>query len=220
MPLSPEALNPTITDESDQFAVPPVGERIPLVGGQVLETVNPALLTELQAIDPRVRYFPAHLEDARSADAGYAYHRSVVDRIGEQVARDFAGTDVLVRGTVAALCEPFSHWLNEQETGYLDMRTVIDILATGSDRESDRVRVGGINERQVNDQTVEWLNNHYRDAMIDIESQADRDQTFPVLLVYKPEAFAKPPGHGWNQLAGEPSQRIAAVYITDKVVYS
>jgi hypothetical protein len=37
---------------------------------------------------------------------------------------------------------------------------------------------------------------------------------------YEPDAFEGPPGHGWNELVGEPNQRIAGTYIMDKVVNS
>lgn len=198
----------------------PIGERIPLNNGAVLERPNPKLIADLQRKDSRIKYFPADLEAAQSASMAYSYYRSVVDRLGDQVRADFPDTAVYVRGTLATLQTSYPFWGDHSAEEGSNMNTVLDILASGSDNGRDQVRVGDIKEDgKLNVETQEWLNNHYQSAMFEVDDVNDRDQTFPILLVYKPEAFAQQPSGRWNDLTGEPSKRVCAVYITDKVVY-
>lgn len=194
---------------------PLVGERIKLAFGAVLERPSAEVIAWLQARDPRVRYFPADVEAARQSMPTVAYAEAVSRRLGPQVQNDFPGVDVAVRGTVAALTESFAHDLWEDGA---DMRTVLDILASGSDSGADRTRVGHrVEEGELNYQTLGWLNTHSSAAYMELEG-SERDQVFPVLLVYPPEAFEGEAVHGWNQLTGDPGQRLAAVYITDRIV--
>lgn len=108
------------------------------------------------------------------------------------------------------------------------MHTVLDILNKGSDSGSDRTRTGylsaPVNGRlaRLNDQTHEWLTK--RMAGVDLELRygdakklADLKQTFPVMIVYDESAFRDGGRHGWRDLQGASSQRVKAIYVTDKV---
>jgi hypothetical protein len=206
--------------EATHQILDPIGERIPLANGRTLERLNPALLAELQANDPRVRYIPIDSEAAQQRSTPQvAFSHAVLGRMGKQVHADFPGIDVSVRGTVAALIEKFPFWNVEGHPDMSsDMHTVTDILQLGSDNGSDRVRVGGLEDGELNSDTAEWMYNHISTVILEADRQQDSDQTFPVLLVYEPSAFAASPGHGWNRLTGQPDQRLAALYITDKLV--
>lgn len=223
-PSQPSSLTPNqlgdLALEATNPVPDPVGERIPLTNGGTLERLNPELLAELQANDPRVHYISADLEAAQQSPAGQAsYSHAVLGRLSDQVRTDFPGIDVSVRGTVAALIKRFPFWdVKGHPNMSADMNTVADILKLGSDNGSDMVQVGQVYEDgELNTDTAEWIYNH----LFTVSMEADEDdfaQTFPVLLVYEPSAFATSQGHGWNKLAGEPDQRIAAIYITDKIV--
>ena len=97
------------------------------------------------------------------------------------------------------------------------MNSVRDILASGTDSGSDEVRAGHLDPSgELNVETQEWLNNHIANALIELEG-AQRDQVFPALLVYRMDAFTGRFRHGYNTLTGDPSQRLASLYITDKI---
>jgi hypothetical protein len=198
--------------------LPPVGDRVVLTNGAVLETPNADVITQLQAIDSRVHYFPTpDIEQAQSVSRGMAFYRGVVDHLGKQVVQDFPGTRLAVRGTTAALTERFPFW--EDGDGNGDMNTVLDILQSGSDSGADRVRVGEIDpDGTLNAETQEFLGSHFTGLMLELDG-IQRDQVFPALLVYRTDAFtAGDFRHGFNKLKDPPADRLAAIYITDKIV--
>jgi hypothetical protein len=213
--------NNDLAMEAASQALDPIGERIRLANGSTLETLNPALLAELQARDPRVRYAPADREFLQQGFAAGqpAYSQAVLRPLSDQVRADFPDVNVSVRGTVAALNKRYPFWdVGGRSDMSSDMSTVADILEHGSDNGSDSVRVGQVYEEdgELNADTAEWIYNHISVVSVEADPE-DAAQTFPVLIVYEPSAFEAEPTHGWNTLTGEPSQRIAAIYITDKL---
>lgn len=199
----------------------PVGNRIPLTNGATLETPNQKVIEHLMAADSRVRYFATpNPAEAQETTRGMSFYRAVTDHLGAQVAHDFPDTRVAVRGTVAALTEGFPYWDDGSGTGKTeDMHTVLDMLLLGSDSGKDTVRVGEIEpDGSLNVETTEWLRNHFSVLMLELDDDK-RDQVFPALLVYKTDAFqAGDFQHGFNALSGPPADRLAALYITDKIV--
>ena len=203
--------------------MPPVGTEIDLPSGSILQTPNPDTLDFIQAADARVRYFPSDMERVREAGAGYEYYRGVADVIGKQIQQDFPGERVAVRGTVAALTEGFPFWPADRGSDQLPLTSVTDILRTGNDAASETTRVGFIEEDgELNDQTHEWLTERFSYTAMDLELEGATEKlakVFPVLIVYREGAFKEgKAAHGWNDMAGKPEERVAAVYVTDKIL--
>lgn len=168
---------------------------------------------------------------AHSAGAQhYEFHRAVVDLLGAQVRHDFGDEPVAVRGTVASLTRSFPFFdetppfSEPTDAAKEDLQSVEAILRTGSDSGKDVTRVGFLDPDtgELNYQTAEWLaeRHNFVDLGLLLEGkEQERSLVFPVLVVYRLGAFENgSPTNGWNTLAGSPEERVAAIYVTDKVV--
>lgn len=196
----------------------PIGERIHLKNGVTIESPSADVLDHLMHADPRVRYFPTpDLELAGEEQPGQTYYRAISDPLGKAVRQDFADEPIAIRGTTAALEHSFPFWQSRTGNGLDSCNDVLTILQAGSDDGRDEARVGFMTDDGVmNVETVEHLFTHWFGTYIELGKGPEGDQIFPVLIVYRHDAFAKPPVHGFNDFAGEPSDRIAAIYITDR----
>lgn len=207
----------------------PVGERIPLPSGVVIERPHPLVIASLQAQDPRVHYFPTDFDSFKRNDDCYSikyledlYNKSVSSKIGYRVREDFPKGKLWGRGTVATVTSPLAipYWKRDSSFGTdtsLPLTSVNAILASGSDDGGDSAAVGSISEAgRLNSNTEVWLGFHYRRVSRKLSAEQS-DQIFPVLLVYKRRAFAHNPRFRFNELTGDPTKRVAALYITDKV---
>lgn len=196
----------------------PVGDRVHLKNGVTIESPSVEVIERLQEADPRVRYFPTpDIEQAGEYGPGQTYYRAISDLLGKTVRQDFEGEDIAIRGTTAALEYSFPFWQDRSGSGLAPCNDVLTVLETGSDDGRDEARVGFMTDDGVmNVETVEHLFTHWFGTYMELGNSPEGDQIFPVLIVYKHDAFAKPPVHGFNEFAGEPSERIAAIYITDR----
>lgn len=196
----------------------PVGDRVHLKNGVTIESPSVEVIERLQKADPRVRYFPTpDIEQAGEYGPGQTYYRAISDPLGKTVRQDFEGEDIAIRGTTAALEYSFPFWQDRSGSGLAPCNDVLTVLETGSDDGRDEARVGFMTDDGVmNVETVEHLFTHWFGTYMELGNSPEGDQIFPVLLVYKHDAFVKPPVHGFNEFAGEPSERIAAIYITDR----
>jgi len=240
--MSEKPKTTTVTNETRTAPdIDPIGEEVKLDKSTVLQRLNPDLLSYLQSQDPRVRHF-AGIVANRMAQTGsefleggdgytfrwdeaeggrYDFYTVVGNHVGAQIEKDFEGEEVMVRSTIASTIKPFPWWQSENPEDR-DVRTVLDILASGSDSGKDKTRVGHIVNRQLNYQTLEWLDRRMGSLLLESnvggKYMDEARQTFPVVIVYHKEAFVDGrSGHGWNNLVGPPEERIAAIYITDKV---
>jgi hypothetical protein len=196
----------------------PIGERVHLKNGVTIESPSAVVLEHLAAADPRVRYFPTpDIETAGEYSPGQTYYRAISDPLGRAVRQDFGEEAIAIRGTTAALEFSFPFWLDHSGQGTTACNDVLTILQIGSDDGRDEARVGFMTEDgEMNVETVEHLFTHWFGTYMELGKSPEGDQIFPVLIVYRHEAFAKPPLHGFNEFSAEPSERIAAIYITDR----
>lgn len=196
----------------------PIGDRVHLRNGVTIESPSSAVLERLMEADPRVRYFPTpDLEHAGEYNPGQTYYRAITDPLGRAVRHDFEGEDIAIRGTTAALEYSFPFWQDRSGNGLAPCNDVLTVLQAGSDDGRDEARVGFMTDDGVmNVETVEHLFTHWFGTYMELGSGPEGDQIFPVLIVYRHDAFAKPPVHGFNEFAGDPAKRIAAIYITDR----
>lgn len=220
----------TIDKPSDQVpelqSCVDASQSVELLSGGELQKPDPNLISWLQSQDSRVRYFPADTEVLGYASGGVEYRKAVADPLAERVSDDFAGQTIAVRGTAAALKHDYQYKTLKGNV----INTVLDILEYGSDTGSDTTRVGGIspsdddNPARFNIETCEWLEDHMGSVAFQLGLRANEDdlrnldQTFPVLIVYDESDFSGKPSHGWCTLQGHPSERVKAIYITDKVI--
>lgn len=228
--------NKTEVNETQNLTdIDPIGEEIYIDQNTILQRLSPELLAQLQAQDSRVRYFPGIVPERdeqtepepfweSNRGTGHSYYSLVGNHVGAQIEKDFGGEEVLVRSTIATTIESFPWWQSDTPEGR-DVRTVLDILASGSDTGKDETRVGHIIDGELNYQTLEWLDSRIGSLLLDsrlsAEHQDDARQTFPIIIVYQKSAFKNGEArHGWNDLQGPPEKRIAAIYITDKVNYT
>jgi hypothetical protein len=201
--------------------LPTIGQEIDLPSGGMLQTPHPDTLARLTHIDPRVRYFPTDMARADKASSGYEYYRGVTDVMHARIQEDFGGETVAVRGTVASLTEPFPFWARDDSGDKRHMQSVLDILRTGSDDGQDRARVSILtgDDGQLNSQTREWLYQRAWSVNHALRDKPEAARVFPVVVVYRKGAFRDgQPVHGWNDLGSDPEDRIAAIYITDKIL--
>jgi hypothetical protein len=207
------------TDPSPGTAVSsPIGERIPLKNGITLEKPSIEVLARLMDADSRVRYFETPSPDRAGQERpGYAYYRAIAEPLGLQVREDFGDEPIAIRGTTAALEHSFPYWPDQTGHHEATLNDVLTILRSGSDDGQDQARVGFMtDEGEMNVETTEHLFTHWFGTHIELKDTPEGEQVFPVLIVYRPEAFEKLPVHGCNTFAGKPSERIAAIYITDR----
>lgn len=212
---------------SDIKKLAPIGERLLLSNGAILERPNPQIIELLQSHDPRVQYFHTDTSAlAKDIAPLQLYRKTIAEQIGYRVREDFPVLEedsyldnISLRGTVAALTTSFPYWPDDSGERVLPMNTVSDILTQGSDNGRDETGVGTITKAgEINRYTRDWINIHYDFAMQRLTGE-QRDQTFPILLVYKWSSFEEPFFEvGVNQLIGKPSKRISALYITDKIL--
>jgi hypothetical protein len=201
----------------------PVGERIFLPNGAIVERPNPLIIELLQTADPRVHYFSTNIVSFLIDVAPKKLHYiAVSQKIGYQVKKDFPDEEVYVRSSVAPLIDQstFPYWNRSWELGSIPefpLNSVRDILSSGSDDGGESVVIGDIDSSGImNAHSIEWLSMHY--TLINQKHQGEKiDQLFPILLVYKRSAFAENIDFGWNKLIGKPQERIAAIYVTDRV---
>jgi len=203
--------------------------RVELPSGGELQRPNPEVIAWLQSQDNRVNYFPADLGRLTTGMSELQeYSLGIADPIGQRIYDDFAGEQVAVRGSTVALQESYPYKTN----GSISMNTVLEILASGSDTGADTTRVGYIAPpkegapARLNAQTSEHLEEHMGSVAFRLglggkeEDLRNLDQTFPAVIVYDETSFSDKPSHGWRTLHGDPSGRIKAIYITDRVISS
>jgi len=202
--------------------LPLVGETVRLPNGAIFQKPHPDMIRALQALDPRVRYFPTDFEKASKADASYSYYRGVTDLLPAQILRDFPGDRLRTshRGTVVSLRDEFPHFPSRQFPSsdgdeLQQMNNVLTILRTGTDRGGAIGMLGAINaDMELNNHTEDWLMMH-TGGEIDVllaEGEGDRaDNLFPGLLVYEYDMLA----HGPDGNIKDPNA-LAAIYITDR----
>jgi hypothetical protein len=217
-----EANRPGPSPEPISFS--PIGERFHLPSGAIVERPNPLIITHLQAADSRVHYYATDQTTfMMDVDAMRLHHRAVSRKIEYRVREDFPDEDIFVRGTVGTLIDPttFLYWNRDWAVGSnptLPLNSISEILANGTDDGGNHVGVGHIEDSgKMNDYSIDWLSIHYGNVA-QKHNKEDITQVFPILLVYRQDAFVDSPGLGYYELTGNPTERIAALYITDRVI--
>lgn len=216
--------------------IPPVGETIKLSNGVVLQKPNAQIIAALQAIDPRVRYFPTDLAKAEATTKAGAYYRGVTDLLPTQILEDFPGDRrrTAQRGTVISLRDEFPYfkdrvgWEAPEPGQYLikpiyaeqllPMNNILTVLRTGSDRGGEIGNLGAINQSgRLNSHTEDWLMYHTEGAIEALAAQNEWEKAnnlFPGVLVYESSRIS----FDASGTIIDPSA-LVAVYVTDRQIH-
>lgn len=215
-----------------------VGETIEVLPGILLQRPSQEIIESLKGADSRIKYVAADLTKVNSGDPPdllnlrdqheALFKKIVVPPLNVMIKEDFSQTDevdLFLRGIVVSLrdefpCFPTREYIPGKGFSRKQVENALTILAKGSEGLQDSPRTDDFRNGRINFYAQSYMYDHTKKALTSLLGIRDpwdsrdpqlADNLFPGLMVY-----TRPTIRNWRDIP--PTSRIAAFYITDRVV--